>query len=426
MIRVLRPLVLVSYGLLLVSAPALGAQLARASPESVGMSSQRLERLQGVVEEYIAQQQIAGAVTLIARRGKVVHELSLGKLDLESGTDLPRDAIFRIASMTKPITSVAAMMLVEEGQLLISDPVSKYLPEFERARVAVKNSSVPEGYTIEMARRPISVRNLLTHTAGISYGNGPARQLFEEERISGWYFAEQLEPIGSIIRRLAQLPFDAHPGELFLYGFSSDILGHLVEVVSGLELNQYFQQRIFEPLGMVDTHFYLPPEKLDRFTSVYTRTEKGLELIDGSVTSPYVTGPRMTFSGGAGLLSTVEDYARFLQMLLNGGELDGKRLLSPKTVQHMTTNHVVELFGDQGFGLGFAIVQDLGRELELGTPGSYGWGGAYFTAFWVDPTEQLFAIMMSQLIPNQSSDLRSKFRNLVYQAIVESYVGDPD
>jgi len=390
------------------------------------MSSPRLERIQSVVEEYIAHQQIAGAAMLIARQGKVVYELNLGKLDRESGTDLPRDAIFRIASMTKPITSVAAMMLVEEGRLLLSDPVSKYLPEFERTRVAVEDSSVPEGFTIERARRPISVRNLLTHTAGISYGNGPARRLFEEERLSSWYFAEQIEPMGSLIRRLSQLPFDAHPGEVFLYGFSSDILGHLVEVVSGLELNQYFQQRIFEPLGMVDTHFYLPPDKLDRFTSVYTHTEKGLELIDGSVTSPYVTGPRTTFSGGAGLLSTVEDYARFLQMLLNGGELGGKRLLSPKTVQHMTTNHVVGLFGDQGFGLGFAVVKDLGRELELGTPGSYGWGGAYFTAFWVDPTEQLFAIMMTQLIPNQFSDLRSKFRNLVYQAIVESHVAGQD
>ena len=386
------------------------------------MSSQRLERLQSVLEDYIARQQIAGAVTLIARRGRVVHQLNLGKLDRESGTPLPRNAIFRIASMTKPITSVAAMMLVEEGRLLLSDPVSKYLPEFERTGVAVADSSKPEGYSVERALRPLSVRNLLTHTTGISYGDGLARKLFEEERLSGWYFAEQREPMGSLVRRLSQLPFDAHPGEVFLYGFSTDILGHLVEVVSGLELNQYFQERIFEPLGMVDTDFYLPPKKLDRFTSVYTRTENGLELIDGSVTSPYVTGPRTAFSGGAGLLSTVEDYARFLHMLLNGGELDGKRLLSPKTVQHMTSNHVVGLFGDRGFGLGFAIVQDLGRELVLGTPGSYGWGGAYFTTFWVDPAEQLIAIFMAQLIPNQSSDLRSKFTNLVYQAIVESHV----
>lgn len=397
-------------------------ELPHADPASVGMSPSRLEVVKDVIEQYVNSQRVAGVVTLVARDGKIVQELNLGRLDVESDTPIPANAIFRIGSMTKPITSVAAMMLVEEGALLLSDPVSKYLPEYARTSVAVPDSGEAKGYRVVPARRPITLIDLLTHTSGISYGNGPAQERYQAANIFNWYFAEHRETIGGVVRELAKIPFDAQPGERFVYGFSTDILGHVIEVVSGIKLDKFFQQRIFDPLGMKDTHFYLPPENLDRFTSVYAPKEGGgLSLVDGSVTSPYVTGPRTTFSGGAGLLSTAEDYARFLQMLLNGGELDGQRILSPKSIELMTVNHIGDLLQTRGFGFGFAVVENLEQETVLGSPGSYGLGGAYYTGFWVDPREHLFWIFMSQLIPNQGLDLRDKFRNLVYQSLETSY-----
>jgi CubicO group peptidase (beta-lactamase class C family) len=279
-----------------------------------------------------------------------------------------------------------------------------------------------KGYATVPVKRAITIRDLLTHTAGISYGDGPARDAYLAAGIHGWLLADQARPVGDVIKKLATLPFDAQPGEKFVYGYNTDILGYLVEKLSGLTLAEFFAQKITGPLGMVDSHFFLPENKLDRFTSVYGLDDKGvLSRVENARDNFYVKGPRMCYAGGAGLLSTAGDYARFLQMLLNGGELDGARLLSPKSVELMTADHAGALYGSQGFGLGFWITDRLGRNGQFGTAGSFGWGGAYHTTYWVDPTERLVCVLMTQLMPATGSELQNKFRSLVYQSIVESY-----
>ncbi|GAB4232117.1 MAG: serine hydrolase domain-containing protein [Acidobacteriota bacterium] len=384
----------------------------------MGLSAERLARLDGVMEQYVRQDRVAGIVTLILRRGKLAHQGVYGYLSKERGTPMRADAIFRIASQTKAITSVAVMILQEEGKLLIGDPVGKYLPEFQKTTVAEPQEG--DGFRVVPARRPITIRDLLTHTAGISYGWGPAAEAYRFERVQGWFFADKDEEIGAVIQRLAQLPFDAQPGERWLYGFSTDILGRLVEVVSGQTLAEFFQDRIFEPLKMVDSHFFLPEEKLERLTPVYGINAEGkLYLVEKPEESPYFRGPRRCYSGGAGLLSTARDYARFLQALLNGGELEGARILSRKSVEMMTVNQVGDLYGAQGFGLGFWVTRDLGASGEPGSEGAFGWGGAYHTVYWVDPQEELVAVLMCQLLPATGSDLHGKFRSLVYQAVVD-------
>jgi CubicO group peptidase (beta-lactamase class C family) len=412
--------------LLAFFAPAAPAQVGRqAAPESVGLSSARLKRLGDVMKEYVDQRKISGVVTLVARRGQVVHLEPAGRLDLEHDTPMQRDTIFRIASMSKAVTSVAALMLMEDGKLLLSDPVSTFIPEFKKTTVAVAppaGAAPNSPVAIVPAKREITIRDLLTHTSGVSYGSGPAEAQYKAANIWMWYFADKNEPILPIIGRLAALPFDAQPGEKYIYGFNTDILGAVVEKASGLPLDEFFRTRIFEPLRMRDTSFFLPPEKRDRLAVVYAATDTGIvrapEPQRGQ--GEYVDGPRRCFSGGAGLLSTASDYARFLQMLLNGGELDGVRLLSPKTVELATSNHVGTLFneGRTGFGLGFEVVEHLGRAGRPGSVGEFSWGGAYNTGFWVDPQEQLVAVFMSQLLPSNDLDIQGKFRALVYASIV--------
>jgi len=274
------------------------------------------------------------------------------------------------------------------------------------------------------ADRPISIRDLLTHTAGIGYGYGPAAELWEQAGIQGWYFADRDEPIASTVERIAALPFDSQPGSAWLYGYSTDILGVVIDEASGQSLADFLQTRIFEPLGMRDTHFYLPPEKRDRLAVVYSAGEDGsLERApaNGGMVGQgaYVDGPRRSYSGGAGLLSTATDYALFLQMLQNGGELDGKRILSRKTVELMTADHLHDVpFRDGvGFGLGFSVVEDLGSRGVPGSEGEYGWGGAYHSSYWVDPAEDLLVVYFTQLIPAREIDDHGKLRALVYQAI---------
>jgi len=278
---------------------------------------------------------------------------------------MPVNAIFRIASQSKAVTSTAIMMLQEEGRLLIDDPVSKYIPEFAKARVAVQSEEKDaEGYSLVPLKRPITLRDLLTHTAGISYGEGPAANEYKAAGLSGWFLADKSVPVGDVIRTLAALPFDAQPGEKFVYGYNTDILGAVVEAVSGLSLADFVAARITRPLGMADTCFFLPESKIGRFTPVYgAADEGGLKLIEEAGNNFYVKGPRLCCSGGAGLLSTAEDYARFPQMLLNGGELQGARLLSPKTVELMLADHAGALYKNQAFGLGFWVTDRLGRRL---------------------------------------------------------------
>jgi len=392
--------------------------LPTASPESVGLSSERLKRLDRLMEDYVRKERVAGVVTLIIREGKIAHQGVYGKLDREGGRSMRPDAIFRIASQSKAVTSVAAMILVEEGRMLLSDPISKYSPEFKNTVVAVPRHG-GKGFDTVPAKKEITIRNLLTHTSGYSYGWGPASRAYLWEDVQGWYFADHDEPIGDAVKRLARLPLDAQPGEKYIYGFSIDILGYLVERVSGMTLAEFFQTRIFDPLKMNDTHFFLPESKIERLSPVYGLTPEGkLELVEKADDNDYVRGPRRCYSGGAGLLSTALDYGRFLLMLLNGGELEGARILSPKTVELMTSNHVGNLFGKQGFGLGFWITEHVGRTGKHGSVGAFGWGGAYHTTYWVDPEEKLVALLMCQLLPATGSDLHGKFETLVYQSIV--------
>src|SRR5688572_15946059 len=344
--------------------PLSGQDLPRARPEEVGLSTQRLERLTSTFQKYVDDNRLAGAVVLVARRGKVAYLHAFGARDRESQAKMREDAIFRIASQSKALVSVAAMILQEEGALLIGDPVSKYLPEFQKTTVAVAKTG--GGYDVVDARRPITIRDLLTHTAGIGYGGGPARDKWAEAKIQGWYFADRDEPIAATVARMAALPFDAQPGERYVYGYATDVLGVVIERVAGVPLDEFLRQRVFEPLEMHDTHFYLPPSKAERLAAVYTlragRLERSASGAGMNTQGQYVDGPRRSMSGGAGLVSSAHDYARFLQMLLNGGVLDGRRLLSPRTIALMTTDHVGKLFSTgwrvpgAGFGLGFEVL----------------------------------------------------------------------
>jgi CubicO group peptidase (beta-lactamase class C family) len=396
--------------------------LPAASPESVGMSSERLARLTAVMETYAREKNIAGSVTLVARAGKVAYFEPSGYADVERGERMRKDTIFRMASMSKAITTVGAMMLVEEGRMLLNDPVSKYIPAFKTTTVR-SSSGIGAAINPVVAQRQIAIRDLMTHTSGASYGGGDLEELYTAAGFTQWYFADKAEPIGYWIEKLAMLPFESHPGERYVYGYSTDILGYVIEKVSGMPLDRYLDTHVFTPLKMADTSFFLAPAKQSRLAVVYGRKE-GSPITRGGDGHPgqgaYVRGPRAAFSGGAGLLSTATDYARFLQMLLNGGELDGVRLLSPKTIELMTVNHIGNLYvaPGRGFGLGFETVEDLGRSGRYGSEGEFSWGSAYFSRYWVDPKEQLIAVFLAQLLPSGGLDLQEKLRTLVNQAIV--------
>jgi CubicO group peptidase (beta-lactamase class C family) len=407
----------------LIGAAFLSAgSLPKARPDEVGLSAERLARLTQVMQGYIQEGKIAGMVALVARNGRVAYLHPFGKLDLR-GVDMPANGIFRIASQTKAVTSVAVMILQEEGKILLDEPIARYIPEFAHTRVAVpsEDKKNPLGYTTVPPRRQITIRDLLTHTAGISYGDGPAEKEYLAAGIHGWYLADKAEPICEIIKKLAALPFDAQPGERWVYGYNTDILGCLVERLSGMTLAEFLAKKITGPLGMADTCFFLPEDKINRFTSVYGVDEKGgIKLIEDARDNFYVKGPRVCYAGGAGLLSTAEDYARFLLMLQGGGKLGETRILSPKSVELMTVDHVGSLY-EPGFGLGFWVTERLGSNGQPGTVDSFGWGGAYHTTYWVDPVEKLVAVLMTQLMPAGNSDLHARFRTMVYQSIVDSY-----
>jgi CubicO group peptidase (beta-lactamase class C family) len=404
--------------------------LPRTQPEAVGLSSERLKRIRAVVQQSVEQGRIAGAVTLVMRRGKIAHLEAVGMSDREARQPMREDAIFRIASMTKAVTSVAAMILVEDGKLLLNDPVSKFIPEFKGAQVAVPSED-KKSYTLAPAKSEITIRHLLTHTSGLTYRFSaiePWARVYQDAGVVDGLIEAEGAMIDNV-RRLAKLPLVHQPGEKYSYGLNTDVLGAVVEVVSGMTLDEFFRARIFAPLKMTDTHFTLPAEKLPRLAEVYQQqADTSIKAMrDSRVTTGYLhysatyplQRPRNFFSGGAGLVSTASDYARFLQMLLNGGELEGARVLGRKTVELMTVNHVGDLFGAQGFGLGFSVVRDVGRGSEPSSVGTYGWGGFFYTNFIVDPKEQMIAIFMSQLYPANDVKLHERFRSLAYQAIVD-------
>lgn len=402
-----------------------GQELIPTLPENVGVSSERINNLNSVLQNYVDDNSISGAVALVARKNKIVFFDAVGKSDIEKNKVMEKDAIFRIASQSKAIISVGVMILQEQGRLLISDELGDYIPEFKKTNVEELNKD--GGYEIVDAKRPITIRDLLTHTSGIGYGYGLSKDLWEEAKIQGWYFADRNEPILETVKRIASLPFEAHPGEKFVYGYNTDILGAVIEVISGQSLETFLQNRILTPLGMNDTHFYLPKSKVSRLATVYSSGDYGIVKapVDGTMVSQgaYVKGPRKSFSGGAGFLSTALDYAKFLQMMLNGGKFDGKRIISRKSIELMTTDHLdqatFEWTKGTGFGLGFSVLTNLGLRGEYGTLGEYGWGGAYHSSYWVDPKEELLVVYLTQLIPAKKINDHGKLRAQVYQSLVD-------
>lgn len=410
------------FGIVLAATP--GAAQLTVAPEGVGLSSDRLQRLTRAFDTYVDEGRLPGAVALVMRRGEIAYLESFGFRDREAADPMETDDLFRIASQTKAIVSAAVLMLQEEGALDINAPVATVLPEFAETTVAVRRDD--GGYDVVPADRAITFRDLLTHTAGVDYGTGLASDRWEAAGIQGWYFADRDEPVRETVRRMAALPFQSQPGARFVYGYSTDILGAVVEEASGLPLDVFLEARIFEPLGMVDTHFFVPPEKAHRLAVVYAGTRDGpLERApEGGGWQGgqglYLEGPRTSFSGGAGLVSTARDYARFLQAILNGGALDGRRVLSPKSVELMVANHVGDRMGPgQGFGLGFQVVRDLGARGRLGSMGEFSWGGAYHSTYWGDFTEDLVVVYFTQVLPAPGLDDHVTLRNLVYQAIVD-------
>ncbi len=386
----------------------------------------RRARIQTLLQQYVDENRIAGAVALVLRDGQPVYQGAVGWSDKESGRRMTADTIFRIASQTKALTSVAALMLVEEGKLALADPVGRFIPTFAKTTVT---SRTEQGVATVAARRAITIRDLLTHTAGISYGTGAdVAPEYQAQSLGpaagyGWYTADKAEPICETMERLGTLPFVAQPGEAWVYGYNTDVLGCVVERASGTPLDEFIRTRITGPLGMTDTHFFLPPAQRDRLAAVYASGSDGriVRAPDGPRgQGHYVDGPRRSFAGGAGLLSTAGDYARFLEMIRNGGTLDGVRLLATRTVRLMTTNQVGTLHSSAGlgFGLGFETTDSYGAN-GMDAVGAFGWGGAYGTIYRVDPESRLVMVLMIQLLPS-ATDIRTKFPTLVYQALVDA------
>ncbi len=394
-------------------------------PEDVGLSSDRLQRINQLVQRYIDAGQITGAITVVSRKGQVAHFEAQGQMDLEARTPMRKDAIFRIASMSKPITGVAILMLMEEGKLRLGDPVSRFIPEFKNAKVAIAKAATaaapvgqprpePEIYTVP-AERDVTIRDLMTHTSGLASG-GPGTR--PGARLSPRSPASNL---AAYVPTLGAVPLDFQPGSEWRYSALAGIetLGRIVEIASGQTFDQFLKQRIFDPLEMKDTSFYPTEDRGARVVTLYDERDGKLVRID----TPAWLATKTLFSGGGGLWSTADDYIRFGQMLVNGGVLNGKRLLSPRTVDLMASNHVGDLYsgiGRRTKGMGFGLTVDVvldhvaaGRRVSTG---SFGWGGAFGTNFWVDRKEQLVGLLMIQEPVNQ---LRVDFENAVMQAIVE-------
>jgi CubicO group peptidase (beta-lactamase class C family) len=394
-----------------------------AKPEELGFSPGRLERIAPHMKTYIDSGELPGTLTLVSRKDKVVYTHGNGYIDIESKKPTQLDSIYRIYSMSKPITSVALMMLYEEGKVLLNDPVHKYIPEFADLKVYV------DGLTSVPCEQPMTIQHLLLHTSGFTYG------FLNQSTVDMMYrnmdAEEQDIPLDEWIKNLAKLPLNHQPGTAWRYSVATDVLGYVVQVISGMPFEDYLEAKIFKPLGMVDTAFYAPEEKHDRLATLYLSDL----VVEKTLTERFKHAPKSS-SGGGGLVSTITDYWRFCQMILNGGELDGVRLLGRKTVEYMTRNHIApELlpigFPDftmngSGFGLGFAVTMDAAQLQVISSDGAYEWGGAANTTFWIDPVEEIIVIMMTQLMTItkdgeevETSDFKGHLKALVYQALVD-------
>ncbi|MGH1471857.1 MAG: serine hydrolase domain-containing protein [Cellvibrionaceae bacterium] len=391
------------------------------SPEKVGISSERLDNVSTILNDYVEQGEFVGAVSMIARHGNVVHFEKFGDLNKDAKQEIELDSIFRIYSMTKPITTVAAMMLYEEGKFQLTDPVAKYLPEFKNILV------LNESGQLEKQNRPFTIQMLMSHTAGLTYGvfgNTPVDQQYRKAGILG------NKDLAEMVTELGKIPLQYQPGSKWHYSVSVDVLGRLVEVLSGQPLDIFLKERMFDPLEMTDTFFQVPEEKINRFGTNhrYNQKTQKLEVIDSPETSQY-TKEVTFFSGGGGLLSTAEDYMKFCQMMLNGGSFNGHQILGSKTIEYMTQNHLKGIFANRsgengqnrpgsGFGLGFGVLLDAAEAGVIGSEGEYYWGGAAGTVFWIDPVEDLIAIVMVQHM-NVQVPLRNAMKAAIYGSLVD-------
>jgi CubicO group peptidase (beta-lactamase class C family) len=409
------------------ASPDARKSLSTATPAEAGLSQERLDRISPVMQKHIAENRIAGAIGLIARRGKIAYFDAWGMMDKESGKPMRKDAIFRIYSMTKAVTGVAAMILYEEGRFYLTDPVSKYLPEMGNLKVAIDKTDPATGkrvYFTVPAEREMTIRDLLRHTSGLNY-QGPKDEKGE------WAF-QKLQitrsdiTLEEAVKRLGQAPLIHQPGTTWEYGLSTDVLGRLIEVVSGQTLDRFFEERIFKPLRMIDTGFHVPKEKWDRLTTLYQpNADKTIRRSTAPAQDSYKQ-PATLLLGGAGLVSTAMDYARFCQMLLGGGELDGARILSRKSVDLMRSDHLGDmprsgnlLPRGTGFGLTFAVNLGPGKTGSIGSESEYYWGGAAGTRFWIDPMEQMIGVFMVQILPHTDLTYGMQFRQLAYQSIAD-------
>jgi CubicO group peptidase (beta-lactamase class C family) len=403
------------------------------APEQIGFSSARLARIGKVMQGYVDRVELAGMITVIVRRGQVAHLQCFGHMDLEAGLPMQADTLFRIYSMTKPVSSVAALMLYEYGLYELDDPVSRFIPAFAGLKVCARESD--QGLVLTDAEREVTMRDLLTHTSGLIYGNpdGTPLEVVVWQATRGRYYKgrdphrarDELSKhtLQEFVSGLVEAPLAHQPGSAWRYSVATDVMGYLVQQISGQPFDDYLQDKVFGPLGMVDTGFYVPPEKLDRLAAVYGPPEgDGLQLVDAPATSRFAR-PVTFLSGGGGLVSTASDYVRFSRMLLNGGELEGVRLLGRKTVELMVANHLPpdqHPFDDRGygFGLGVRVRTSVAQARTLGSVGEYGWSGAADTEFWIDPAEDLIGIYLSQCMPSRLYPVRRQFKVLTYQALV--------
>ena len=411
--------------LIVCSVLAVAASGQMVATNGTGLAPERLARIGAVMNEHVAKGRIAGAIGLIARHGKVGYLETYGFQDKEAGVPMRQDTIFRMYSMTKPITGVAVLMLYEEGKFFLTDPVSKYLPELGKMQVAVVETDSESGATVRRAvpaQRQITILDLLRHTSGIDY-RGPddtgGKPIYEK---LGTNSTDQT--IGEMVKKISQAPLVHQPGTMWEYGLSMDVLARLVEVVSDKTYDKFLEERIFKPLAMIDTGYYVPPEKASRLARLYAPADgQTIKPSTAPAQSSYLK-PAVNFGGGSQLVSTVRDYLRFCQMLLNGGELDGVRILSRKSVELMSADHLgdmprgTDLMGPgYGFGLTVAVSRGPGRTGATGSAGEYFWGGAAGTRFWIDPKEQMIGIFMIQILPHTNLTYGTQFRQLAYQAI---------
>lgn len=398
-------------------------------PKDVGMSSERLSRISPLMEQFVKDNQLPGIITLVQRKGKVVHLGKYGMMDIEAGKPIQEDTLFRIYSMTKPIVSVALMMLYEEGHFSLNDPVSKFIPAFSKTKVYT--GTTPLGLKLVEQDPVITLHHLFTHTAGLSYGwffDSPVEDFYREIIPNIFHRNQTLE---EVVDRIAELPLVFQPGTQWRYSYATDVLGHVVQVVADMPLEDFLGERIFKPLDMTDTAFYVSAEKIDRLAQIYT-SEK---LYDPIAPEPNdvriigdVTIPTKCPSSGAGLVSTLSNYLSFCNCLINNGRYEGGRLLSRKTLDWMTSDHIPAQLKplkigprilDHGFGLGFRVATSLGEARMLTSLGEYGWAGAAQTYFWIDPVEEFIGLFMTQHMPIEPYPVQERFRNIAYQAIAD-------